>query len=59
MRLRKTIAAISMLLFIGLPAYGRHTHTGPRPYYGGGHHTTSHGGHYRNSRTNNRYGRHK
>jgi hypothetical protein len=72
MRLRKSIATIAMFLFIGLPAYGRHTHGGPRPYYGGGHHTTSHGGHYqggrnshhkgghyRNSRTNNRYGRHK
>jgi hypothetical protein len=44
-----------------------------RRYYGGGHHTTSHGGHYsggrsgsshkgghyKNSRTSNRYGRHK
>ena len=43
-----------------------------RPYYGGGHHTTSHGGHYssgkgsshkgghyKNARTGNHYGRHK
>jgi hypothetical protein len=44
-----------------------------RPYYGGGHHTSSHGGHYagstggsshkgghyKNFRTGNHYGRHK
>src|SRR5207302_8158600 len=43
-----------------------------RPYYGGGHHTKSHGGkyqgsvnshhkrgHYNNPRTDNRYGKHK
>jgi uncharacterized membrane protein len=44
-----------------------------RPYYGGGHHTSSHGGsysgsyggsshrggHYRNPRTANHYGRHR
>ncbi len=45
----------------------------PRPYYGGGHHTTSHGGnymgayggsshkggHYSNAMTASRYGRHR
>jgi hypothetical protein len=72
MKLRQAIATVAMFLFICLPAYARHTHSGSRPYYGGGHHTTSHGGHYpgetnshhkgghyQNPRSNNRYGRHK
>ena len=53
--------------------YGSHPRpTSSRPYYGGGHHTTSHGGsdpgsvnpyhrvgHYVNPRSSNRYGVHK
>lgn len=48
------------------------SYSSSRPYYGGGHHTGSHGGyyagghgsshkggHYINSRTGNHYGRHK
>ena len=53
---------------------GSHSHgsSASRPYYGGGHHTTAHGGHYpgsvnshhkgghyANPRTNNHYGKHK
>jgi hypothetical protein len=53
-------------------AEARGSHGGSRPYYGGGHHTTSHGGSYRggygsshrggtysNPKSGNRYGRHK
>jgi hypothetical protein len=49
-----------------------HSPSASRPYYGGGHHTTSHGGsypgetnanhkngHYRNWKSANRYGAHK
>jgi hypothetical protein len=58
--------ALASTLFIST-AFGQR-----RPNYGGGRHTTSHGGrysggrgsshrggHYRNVRTSNRYGRHK
>lgn len=55
------------------PRGGSHVgHNSSRVYYGGGHHTTSHGGHfaggvgsshrgghYRNARTGNEYGQHK
>ena len=53
----------------GSRGYSYHT---SRPYYGGGHHTASHGGyyvggsgsshrggHYRNALSSNHYGRHK
>jgi len=53
--------------------YGSHPRsTASRPYYGGGHHTSSHGGsypgsvnshhkngHYQNPKSHNRYGVHK
>jgi hypothetical protein len=66
--------AVLVLSFILMaPAFGqRHSSKGSRPYYGGGRHSKSHGGtyprstnshhkggHYRNPRTNNRYGHHK
>lgn len=57
--------ALSLSIFFVLPAQAR-------PYYGGGHHTTSHGGSYkggkgsshkdgkyRNEKTGNQYGKHK
>jgi hypothetical protein len=53
-------------------SYSHSSHYSSRIYYGGGHHTTSHGGyykggqgsshkggHYKNPKTNNHYGRHK
>ena len=52
--------------------HSRSSHSRSRVYYGGGHHTVSHGGyykggsgsshkggHYVNHKTNNHYGRHK
>jgi len=60
------VVLVSMLITVISLGQTRH------PYYGGGHHTKSHGGyysgstnfhnrhgHYRNYRTMNTYGRHK
>jgi len=62
------VLAASVLALLAVPAMA-HTY---RPYYGGGHHTVSHGGHYflghgsshrgghyTNWRTDNHYGQHK
>jgi len=69
---RFAIAAIAILFAFSTPAFAKGGKSGGRAHYGGGHHTSSHGGHYasgrgsshkggsyRNSRTGNRYGRHK
>lgn len=74
MRLLRTVAILLMLLLLPcgfIDAKGKSSHSS-RPYYGGGHHTTSHGGrysggtgpshkggHYKNPGTHNRYGKHK
>lgn len=68
----KTIS-LALILAVGLvssPLYAKGS--GGRPHYGGGKHTTSHGGHYsngggsshkggtyKNERTDDRYGTHK
>lgn len=64
----KRVIFILFFAFIATITFGQKRH----PYYGGGHHTTSHGGyysgghgsshrggHYVNRRTYNTYGRHK
>lgn len=69
-----TKRALSLILGIFLfvaPALAQRSHSS-RPYYGGGKHTESHGGHYqgeqnshhkgghyKNPNSNNRYGKHK
>jgi hypothetical protein len=65
------IVLIVALLFFTMPAFGQR-HSSSRPNYGGGKHTTSHGGHYqaeqnshhkgghyKNPKTANHYGKHK
>ncbi len=66
----KTIAIVATLSLLCVSAAQANGH---RVYYGGGHHTASHGGHYggaysgsshkgghyKNVRTSNHYGRHK
>jgi hypothetical protein len=65
------IVLIVALLFFSMPAFGQR-HSSSRPSYGGGKHTTSHGGHYqgeqnshhkgghyKNPKTANQYGKHK
>lgn len=62
---------IASMSFLGTADARGHS-SSPRPYYGGGHHSQSHGGqyrggsgsshkrgHYSNPKTNNRYGKHK
>ena len=71
--LKKALCILSLVgfLFAGLDNAEARS-SGGRPYYGGGHHSSSHGGsysgghgsshkggHYKNPRTGNRYGRHK
>jgi hypothetical protein len=79
MKLHRIIASclLSFALF-GIPVVAQHsrssaahTATTSRPYYGGGHHTESHGGsygvsgsshrggHYRSTTGSHHYGRHK
>lgn len=71
MRLKPFASLIVALLFFITPAFGQR-HSSTRPNYGGGKHTTSHGGHYqgeqnshhrgghyKNPRTANHYGKHK
>lgn len=66
-KLKKLIVAL-VILFVSISGFAQ---KGGRPYYGGGHHTSSHvgsypgsvnsyhkGGHYKNSSSNNRYGIH-
>jgi hypothetical protein len=65
------IALVALTTFSS-SAEGHSSSRGSRPYYGGGHHTQSHGGtyrnghgsshrggHYKNPRSVDRYGRHK
>ena len=65
--MKKFIIGFS-ILFLNISAFAQ---KGSRPYYGGGHHSTSHGGdypgstnshhkggHYQNYSSNNRYGIH-
>jgi len=66
-------AFVVILLSCTTSLWAQHrSNSGARPYYGGGHHTTPHGGHYQgetnshhkcghyvNPQTNNRYGVHK
>jgi len=73
MRLGITAAVLAGLTLVAAPASASRRSYSARPYYGGGHHTSSHGGsysgsfsgsshrggHYRNTRSSNRYGRHK
>jgi hypothetical protein len=69
--MKRLLAVCLLCLAFALPGFAQRKTT-PRPHYGGGHHTESHGGaypggqgrshkggHYRNSRTANRYGTHK
>ena len=64
----KKLLVVLFSMLITAISFGQTRH----PYYGGGHHTKSHGGyyagitnshhrggHYRNDRTVNTYGRHK
>jgi hypothetical protein len=66
--LRSVLFGFSLCAMFAMPANAR----GRGPYYGGGHHTTSHGGtyrggsgsshrggHYSNPRTRDNYGRHR
>jgi hypothetical protein len=69
------VAILALGITSGAVARGHgssHSSGGGRVHYGGGHHTSSHGGsyaggkgsshrggHYRNARTENRYGTHK
>jgi len=70
----KTMMTVTcaVLFAFSAPAYSKGSKGGPRPSYGGGHHTTSHGGHYAggrgrshkgghytNSASGGRYGKHK
>lgn len=69
----KVITAAILIIGLSCGAAGaRGSHSSSRVYYGGGHHTYSHGGsyagsvgsshrggHYRNLRSGNNYGRHK
>lgn len=71
----KSLTVLILCLTLITPTFAqRHSRhsNGSGPYYGGGHHTKSHGGtysgstnshhkggHYRNPRTNNKYGHHK
>jgi hypothetical protein len=74
--MRATLLALLLATTFGSSmAYGSHVHSSAhstRPYYGGGHHTVSHGGHYvggqglshrgghyTNTKTANHYGHHK
>jgi hypothetical protein len=67
---RLSIAIIASTFVLSGAAFAKGS--GGRVYYGGGHHTSSHGGsfpggsgsshkggHYKNTRTRNQYGRHK
>jgi hypothetical protein len=62
----------SALIAFSAPAFGKGKGGMPRPNYGGGHHTASHGGaypggsgsshkggHYKNPTTGDQYGKHK
>jgi hypothetical protein len=65
--MKKILLSLCFLLITSFSFAGK-----SHPYYGGGHHTSSHGGyysgstnshhkggHYRNAATNNTYGKHK
>ncbi len=69
---RMVVASFAMLLVAPMMAGGRGGKSTPRPYYGGGSHSESHGGryvggsgsshrggHYLNPRSGNQYGKHK
>jgi hypothetical protein len=69
--MKRILAQLLLILYITCPcALGQRAHS-PRPYYGGGHHTSSHGGsydtsssshrggHYTSQAGSHRYGRHK
>ena len=75
MKISKTTLALlfisASLSFTTVPAFAQRSHSS-RPYYGGGKHTESHGGHYqgeqnshhkgghyKNPKTSDRYGKHK
>jgi hypothetical protein len=71
--MKRILATLLLILYIAGPyALAQRAHSGgPRPYYGGGHHTSSHGGsygtagsshrggHYTSQAGSHRYGRHK
>jgi len=72
MKLLKFFALVILSLALTTPAFSQKHSRGSGPYYGGGHHTKSHGGryagstnshhkhgHYQNPKTNNKYGHHK
>lgn len=72
MKLTKLASVLLLSTMLSMPLFAQHRSSGSRPYYGGGHHTTSHGGHYpgsvnahhrgghyTNPRTGNRYGKHQ
>ena len=45
----KKLMLLAAMMFITAMSFGQTRH----PYYGGGHHTKSHGGHYAGGNTNN------
>ncbi|MBY0240173.1 MAG: hypothetical protein K2X55_12745 [Burkholderiaceae bacterium] len=66
------VALCAALVAFSTPAFSKGSMGGARPSYGGGHHSSSHGGHYAggkgsshkggrytNSKSANRYGKHK
>lgn len=66
------VIVCAALLAFSAPSFAKGGRGGKGASYGGGHHTTSHGGHYAggsgkshkggryaNTRTGNRYGKHK
>jgi hypothetical protein len=71
--MRKIAILAAFLAALGSAADARGSRGASHPYYGGGHHTVIHGGHYSgsrsgsshrgghyvNPRTANRYGRHR
>jgi hypothetical protein len=69
--MRQFALAFALVMTLSLPAFARGK-GGSRPHYGGGHHSASHGGSYKggsgsshkggsykNSKTGDRYGKHK
>lgn len=73
-RVGKAICTLVLAVALGVfsPLHSEARGSGSRPYYGGGHHTTSHGGHYqsgsgsshkggkyKNTKTDDQYGKHK
>jgi hypothetical protein len=81
MDLKRLILLFALALTFNLPTFGQRTRSpshssrnrsSTRSYYGGGHHTKSHGGHYsgetnahhkgghyKNAQASGRYGKHK